>query len=94
MEDSGLAAPGKAAAMVRDGTTALHGDIPINASGGLKAHGHPVTATSIGTNYEMYTQIAAKVGSEHDLKCIQTSSPHNVRANCGSVFVATHPGSP
>ncbi|MDX1611776.1 MAG: beta-ketoacyl synthase N-terminal-like domain-containing protein [Candidatus Thermoplasmatota archaeon] len=45
MEDIGIAEPGKAVAMVRDGQTFPDGDRPVNASGGLKAKGHPVGAT-------------------------------------------------
>jgi acetyl-CoA C-acetyltransferase len=87
MEDLGLAAPGKAAAMVRDGTTALGGDVPINASGGLKAKGHPVAATGIGQIYEMVQQITGKVGGERQLKGIKTGLSHNVGATGGSVGV-------
>jgi acetyl-CoA C-acetyltransferase len=87
MEDLGLAEPGKAAAMVRDGQTQRAGDVPINASGGLKAKGHPVAATGLGQVYELYAQITGKVGGERQLKGVKTGLAHNVGATGGSVAV-------
>ncbi len=87
MEDLGLAAPGKAAAMVRDGMTARDGEKPVNASGGLKAKGHPVAATGIGQVYEMYNQIAGKVGGARQLNGVKTGMAHNVGATGGSVGI-------
>jgi acetyl-CoA C-acetyltransferase len=87
MEDLGLAEPGKAAAMVREGQTQRGGDFPINASGGLKAKGHPVAATGLGQVYELYSQITGKVGGERQLKGVKTGLAHNVGATGGSVAV-------
>ncbi|HEX2021524.1 MAG TPA: thiolase domain-containing protein [Candidatus Thermoplasmatota archaeon] len=87
MEDLGLAQPGKAAAMVRDGVTARGGDVPVNASGGLKAKGHPVAATGLGQIYEMVNQIAGRVGGERQLRGARTGLSHNVGATGGSVAV-------
>lgn len=41
-EDLGFFETGRGADAVADGRTALHGDMPINTSGGLKAKGHAV----------------------------------------------------
>jgi len=87
MEDLGIAEPGKAAAMVRDGVTARGGDVPVNASGGLKAKGHPVAATGLGQVYEIYNQIAGKVSGERQLRSVKTGLAHNVGATGGSVAV-------
>jgi acetyl-CoA C-acetyltransferase len=46
-ETLGLAEDGKGAQLLEDGTVALEGEVPINASGGLKAKGHPVGATGV-----------------------------------------------
>lgn len=86
MEDLGLAEPGKAAAMVRDGLTTPKGDTPVNASGGLKAKGHPVAATGLGQVYEMYNQITRKVESERRTDG-KVGLSHNVGATGGSVAV-------
>ncbi|MCF8026488.1 MAG: hypothetical protein K9K82_13505 [Desulfobacteraceae bacterium] len=56
-EDLGFFEPGKAADVIREGATALDGQIPINTSGGLKCKGHPVGATGISQLYEVWTQL-------------------------------------
>jgi acetyl-CoA C-acetyltransferase len=87
MEDLGLAAPGSAAKMVESGETKIGGRKPVNASGGLKAKGHPVAATGIGQIYELHNQITGKVGGERQLKGVKTGLAHNVGATGGSVAV-------
>jgi acetyl-CoA C-acetyltransferase len=86
MEDLGLAEPGKAAALVRDGLTTPKGERPVNASGGLKAKGHPVAATGLGQVYEMYHQITGKVEAERRTGG-RVGLAHNVGATGGSVAV-------
>jgi acetyl-CoA C-acetyltransferase len=46
-EAMGLAAPGQGGRVIRDGITAKDGKLPVNASGGLKAKGHPIGATGV-----------------------------------------------
>jgi acetyl-CoA C-acetyltransferase len=87
MEDLALAEPGKAAAMVRDGQTRIGGERPVNASGGLKAKGHPVGATGLGQVHEMVQQITGKVGGPRQLSGARTGLAHNVGATGGSVAV-------
>ena len=87
MEDLGLAEPGKAAAMVRDGQTAIGGERPVNASGGLKAKGHPVAATGLGQVHELHMQITGKVGGPRQLRGAKVGLAHNVGATGGSVAV-------
>lgn len=88
LEDLGIADPGKAAAFVRDGRAARGGEKPVNASGGLKAKGHPVAATGLGQIHELYSQLAGKVGGERQLKGVKRGLAHNVGATGGSVAVA------
>lgn len=87
MEDLGLAEPGKAAAMVRDGVTKVGGERPINASGGLKAKGHPVAATGLGQVYELHKQITGKAETGRQVRGAKTGLAHNVGATGGSVAV-------
>lgn len=87
MEDLGISEPGKAAAAVRDGVTAIGGERPVNASGGLKAKGHPVAATGIGQVYEMYNQITGKVTGPRKVNGAKTGLAHNVGATGGSVGI-------
>lgn len=46
-EAMGLTEPGGGARAVEEGWTAKDGRLPVNASGGLKAKGHPIGATGV-----------------------------------------------
>ena len=59
-EDLGLVPRGQGGAFAREGRTAVGGDIPVNASGGLLSKGHPVGATGIGQIYESVLQLRGK----------------------------------
>lgn len=62
MEALGLAAPGDAVRLVREGATAIGGRIPVNPSGGLLAKGHPVGATGIAQLCEATWQLRGEAG--------------------------------
>ncbi|QRG09328.1 thiolase domain-containing protein [Xanthobacter dioxanivorans] len=75
-EDLGLIPRGQGAAYAAEGRTAVRGDRPINASGGLLAKGHPVGATGLGQIYESVLQLrgthpnqvkGATIGLTHNL---------------------------
>jgi acetyl-CoA C-acetyltransferase len=57
LEDTGLLPVGKAGRATLDGDTAIDGRLPVNASGGLKARGHPLAATGIGQIVELAWQL-------------------------------------
>jgi acetyl-CoA C-acetyltransferase len=86
MEDLGFAQPGKAIALVRDGQVAPDGDVPINASGGLKAKGHPVGATGMGQIYEAVQQLRGEAGGRQ-VDGVKHVLTHNVGATGGTVTV-------
>lgn len=46
-EAMGLTKPGQGAVAIREGWTEIGGKLPVNASGGLKAKGHPIGATGV-----------------------------------------------
>jgi acetyl-CoA acetyltransferase len=62
MEALGFAAPGQSAAMVREGRTAVEGDLPINTGGGLVGFGHPVGATGVKQILEIHRQMKGQCG--------------------------------
>ncbi|HIJ18216.1 TPA: thiolase domain-containing protein [Candidatus Woesearchaeota archaeon] len=76
-EDLGLCGKGEAKKLIRKGRTKLNGDIPVNSSGGLKAKGHPVSATGVSQIYEMTKQLrgqaekrqvdGARIGIAHNV---------------------------
>jgi len=61
-EALGFAKKGEGSKLVRDGTVMFDGSLPVNVSGGLKAKGHPVGATHVGTMVEMYLQLRGEAG--------------------------------
>lgn len=62
MEALGYVEKGKGGQAVEDGLTAIDGKFPINASGGLKAKGHPVGASGIAQAYEVVKQLREECG--------------------------------
>ncbi|MFH0898398.1 MAG: thiolase domain-containing protein [bacterium] len=60
LEDLGFFKPGCAAQATRDGVTSLHGKLPVNPSGGLKAKGHPVGATGVAQAVEIVKQLQGR----------------------------------
>ena len=63
IEDVGFFEPGKGAAAIKDCRTSRQSDRPINASGGLKAKGHPVGATGLAQLQEVWHQLRGSAGS-------------------------------
>ncbi len=61
-EAMGLAAPGQGARCLDDGTVMLDGRLPVNASGGLKAKGHPVGATGVSMHVLGAMQLCGQAG--------------------------------
>ncbi|MEU0469796.1 thiolase family protein [Amycolatopsis sp. NPDC006131] len=62
VEALGLASQGKALAAVVAGEFSPGGRVPVNASGGLLAKGHPVGATGVGQVVELTTQLRGGAG--------------------------------
>ncbi|MDC0033328.1 thiolase family protein [Alphaproteobacteria bacterium] len=61
-EALGLCARGDAAKLLEDGETSLGGRIPVNASGGLLAKGHPIGATGVAQIVEIVRQLRGQCG--------------------------------
>ena len=61
-EDLGFVKKGQGGAYAQSGRTALAGERSINASGGLKAKGHPVGATGVGQLCDVALQIRCEAG--------------------------------
>ena len=56
-EDLGFAEKGKGQELIRNGAVKLDGKLPVNPCGGLKAKGHPLSATGIAQIVEVVEQI-------------------------------------
>ncbi|MFH8348904.1 lipid-transfer protein [Streptomyces sp. NPDC018045] len=62
-EDLGLCAEGEGAGLLRDGTTALGGRLPVNPSGGLASFGEAVPAQAIAQVCEVTWQLRGQAGA-------------------------------
>ncbi|MBI2369876.1 MAG: acetyl-CoA acetyltransferase [Deltaproteobacteria bacterium] len=62
-EDLGFCKPGQAKELLREGRTALGGDLPVNVSGGLLSCGHPVGATGLRMIHELTRQLQDRAGA-------------------------------
>lgn len=61
-EALGLCEPGEGPGLLASGATALGGRIPVNASGGLLAKGHPPGATGVAQIVELCEQLQQRAG--------------------------------
>jgi len=76
-EDLGFAKKGQGKKLIKKGITKINGRLPINTSGGLKAKGHPVSATGVAQIYEIVKQMRGQAGKRQiDRKKIGLA--HNV----------------
>ena len=76
-EDLGFAKKGQGKDLIKKGITKINGKLPVNTSGGLKAKGHPVSATGVSQIYEIVSQMKGKCGKRQlDRKGIGLA--HNV----------------
>jgi acetyl-CoA C-acetyltransferase len=57
IEDMGFFEKGKGGQVTLDGETFRDGHLPVNASGGLKAKGHPIGATGVSQIVEVFGQL-------------------------------------
>jgi len=62
-EDLGFFPAGKGGEAVLDGKTAFDGPLPVNATGGLKARGHPVGASGLAQVVEAAKQLRGELPS-------------------------------
>ena len=87
-EDLGFCEKGKAGPYLAEGHTEIAGDRPVNASGGLKAKGHPIGATGTGQAYEMFNQLRGTVQKPtRQVNGIERGLLHNVGGSGGTVVV-------
>jgi acetyl-CoA C-acetyltransferase len=61
-EDLGWSKKGKARDDIEAGTFKLKGELPVNTDGGLKCFGHPLGASGLRMQYEVYKQLQEKAG--------------------------------
>ena len=60
--------------------------MPVNTSGGLKAKGHPISATGLAQVFEIVNQLRGKCG-ERQVSNPKIGLTHNIGGAGGSVTV-------
>jgi acetyl-CoA C-acetyltransferase len=86
LEDLGFFPKGTAAREEFEGVTARDGKLPVNTSGGLKAKGHPVSATGASQVVEIFEQMNG-LAKGREVPRSETALAHNVGATGGSCSV-------
>jgi len=61
-DDLGFCKKGEGKHLIRNGYTSINGEMPVNTSGGLKAKGHPISATGVSQVYEIVKQMRKQAG--------------------------------
>ena len=78
-EALGIAREGQGFEVLRDGVTALDGEVPVNTGGGLLGFGHPVGATGVKQVVEIFKQLRGQAGDYQ----IPSSPQYGISANMG-----------
>jgi acetyl-CoA C-acetyltransferase len=86
LEDMGFFPRGQAGQATEEGVTARDGKLPVNPSGGLKAKGHPVSATGASQVVEIFEQFNGMAGARQVPKT-NIALAHNVGATGSSASV-------
>jgi acetyl-CoA C-acetyltransferase len=82
-EDLGFCSKGEGAKLIREGATKINGQLPVNTSGGLKAKGHPISATGISQIYELHLQLTGQA-DKRQVDNIKYGLAHNI-GGAGSI---------
>lgn len=84
-EALGLAEPGRGAHAVEEGWVEVGGKLPVNASGGLKAKGHPVGATGVSMAVLAVRQLLGKAIG-HQVEGAEVGLTYNIGGSAVSNY--------
>ncbi|MEE9592318.1 MAG: thiolase domain-containing protein [Thermoplasmata archaeon] len=87
VEDLGFAAKGDGGTWTLEGRTDLDGDVAVNASGGLKAKGHPLGATGAGQVVEVFQQLRSEAEPKRQVPDAEVALTHNVGGSGATIAV-------
>lgn len=79
-EDLGWSKRGRAKEDIETGTFTLKGELPVNTDGGLKCFGHPLGASGLRMQYEVYKQLQERSGPRQ-VKNPRLGLTHNLGGN-------------
>ncbi len=87
IEELGFSRAGEGKKLISNGSIEISGKIPINASGGLKAKGHPIGATGVSQIVEVVRQFEGKA-KKRQLKNVKYGLTCNI-GGIGSTALVT-----
>jgi acetyl-CoA C-acetyltransferase/acetyl-CoA acyltransferase len=90
-EALGLVEDGQGGIAAAEGRTRRDGEMPINASGGLKAKGHPIGATGTAQIVELTKQLRGTAG-DHQLSGVECGVAHNLGGDAATTVVSVMEG--
>jgi acetyl-CoA C-acetyltransferase len=83
MEDLGFAERGFGWKEVLAGTYDLHGELPVNPDGGLKAFGHPIGASGLRMMFECWLQLRGEAPEDRRIKTVEQGKKLGLTHNLG-----------
>ncbi len=87
MVDLGLFPPAEVRKAILKGATSLHGEFPVNPSGGLKSRGHPVGGSGLAQIVEVALQLRRAVGKERRVRSANVGLAHSIGGLATNTFV-------
>ncbi len=87
LEDLGFCPKGQGGAWTLEGQTEIGGDLAVNASGGLKAKGHPLGATGAGQMVEVFKQLRGEAEAGRQVSGAEVALTHNVGGSGATITV-------
>lgn len=88
MEDIGFVEKGQAINAVKEGTTEISGEMPINPSGGLKARGHPTGGTGVAQIRDVVQQLRGQAPKGLQVENPKIGLTHNIGGFGNNMIVA------
>ena len=86
LEDIGFYKKGEGYKSLKDNNSYYYEKMPVNTSGGLKACGHPVSATGVKQVFEIYNQLLGRVG-KRQVKKAQVGLTQNIGGTGGTAVI-------
>lgn len=87
LQDLGLFPAEEVVAAIEEGRTTVHGALPVNPDGGLKAHGHPVGATGLAQIVEAVWQMRGQVDPRRQVPRTGVALTHSIGGPGSNNFV-------
>ena len=86
LEDMGFYKKGQGFLASKNKSSYLNGKLPVNTSGGLKACGHPVSATGVKQVFELFNQLMKRCG-ERQIKDAKVGMSQNIGGTGGTAVI-------